>query len=179
MHTLIHSHALSCTHTHTHTRSYVCTPTRSHTTLTALLHIHTHAHAHLAHPLTHAALFGFARGADGGTEASRPLLRFVCAHTPRTPSFLRAPLALTPSPSEDPPLQISRPSISQQGPHPGLGLTPQCSAKPLERASAVSCTWVPANTQAPSCLWDLTRHPTCYNHCPVQSPPGLGRCPLL
>ena len=167
-------------HAHAHTHTFI----RVHSyTLTYISHsalAHTYSRSCTPRSPTHTrSPVWVARGADGGTEASRPLLRFVCAHTPRTPSFLRAPLALTPSPSEDPPLQISRPSISQQGPHPGLGLTPQCSAKPLERVSAVSCTWVPANTQAPSCLWDLTRHPTCYNHCPVQSPPGLGRCPLL
>lgn len=74
-----------CVHTHTHTHTY--TLLCIHTTLTALFHIHTHAHAQLTHPAP-CWVEGLPLVLTVGTEASQPLLRRKCAHTPCTPSLL-------------------------------------------------------------------------------------------
>lgn len=107
-------------------------------------------------------------------------------------------------PLSSPPLQRSSPSISQQGPPRGahgLGLSPQCSARSLERTRAKSYTRGPATSHAPtaprisptdptSIATALCRHPwpgllciSCWAGCPalpssiLSSPPHAGSEP--
>lgn len=117
-----------------------------------------------------------------GNEPSWPLLGLMCAYPPWTPSFS---LHLWPNSQTlckpSPPRKLSehQPAKPLQGstrPLPSLGLSPQCSAKPLEEAHFLysdSC-----KSSRPACSQDLVHGPSFYSRCPLWSPLLSGVLPI-